>query len=263
MTTPDKQPSFYGTPGTPEGVLLPPDHPNGQTPCMRALRQVLAERDTWQERAEYVSSILGRLAEITHDVGFMFFNEMDGRIVDDWDAALAWIQKHLSMPPEQSADERHHEMIVDWRNTYREACKERGLEMERADAAIARAERAEAGYNRLLDALNTCIGEVAQHSRERDAAVAAAQQETDQLRQLVFDIRAFHNNYKGLALANNWAEIEEQIDAAIGQMTAEQHEQGRALRAAAADQETCAHCAGTGRSDQKVCSACNGSGVES
>lgn len=51
-------PQFYGTFGVPEDVLLPEDHPNGQTPCMRALRQVLAERDAALARAEQLREAL-------------------------------------------------------------------------------------------------------------------------------------------------------------------------------------------------------------
>jgi antitoxin component HigA of HigAB toxin-antitoxin module len=76
-----------------------------------------AERDELRGAVNWSSDFLHRLARITSSVGAMFFKE---NLDDDWDAALAWIEKHLSMTPEQSIRERHRETIEGWRNALRD-----------------------------------------------------------------------------------------------------------------------------------------------
>lgn len=65
-------------------------------------------------------AVLERLAEITAERGFLFMQPADGQWHDDWGAALAWIERHLSYTPEQSAIEQFNETINDWRESARQ-----------------------------------------------------------------------------------------------------------------------------------------------
>jgi DNA repair exonuclease SbcCD ATPase subunit len=82
-------------------------------------------------RAERAEQVLTRLAEITSNVGAMF---MDEDHHDDWESALAWIEKHLSFTPEQSQMERNREVINGWREFSKEL-------RERAERAEDQADR--------------------------------------------------------------------------------------------------------------------------
>lgn len=60
-----------------------------------------------------MAAILDRLANITSDAGALFF---DDDLHSDWTAALDWIEKHLSLTPEESVRARHRETIKRWRD---------------------------------------------------------------------------------------------------------------------------------------------------
>ena len=69
------------------------------------IEQLRAERDE-------ARGILAEIAEATAEQGFLF---MDERGRDDWPAAVAWLKKHISLTPEDSARAQYQETINDWR----------------------------------------------------------------------------------------------------------------------------------------------------